>query len=89
MMLRKTLERLISTGSLTVIWPDGAKMHFGQVSKDSPHPEIEVDPDAIFVDKVEKDGGKNVSQASLAIKDPTTGKAIGAVTVGIDVDKLK
>jgi hypothetical protein len=49
----------------------------------------QVGPDAIFVDKVEKDGGKNVSQASLTIKDPTTGKAIGAVTVGIDVDKLK
>ena len=49
----------------------------------------QVGPDAIFVDKVEKDGGKNVSQASLAIKDPTTGKAIAAVTIGIDVDTLK
>jgi hypothetical protein len=46
-------------------------------------------PDAIWVDKVGKDGGKNVSQVSLTIKDPATGKAIGAVTVGIDVDKLK
>ncbi len=46
-------------------------------------------PDAIFVDKVSKDGGRNISQASLTIKDPATGKAIGAVTVGIDVDKLK
>lgn len=45
--------------------------------------------DAIWVDKVGKDGGKNVSQVSLTIKDPATGKAIGAVTVGIDVDKLK
>jgi hypothetical protein len=49
----------------------------------------QVGPDAIFVDKVEKDDGKNVSQASRAIKDPTTGKAIGAVTSGINVDKLK
>jgi hypothetical protein len=49
----------------------------------------QVGPDAIFVDKVENDGGKTVSQASLTIKDPSTGKAIGAVTVGIDVDKLK
>ena len=49
----------------------------------------QVGPDAIFVDKVEKDGGRNVSQASLTIKDPITGKAIAAVTVGIDVDKLK
>lgn len=48
-----------------------------------------VGPDAIFVDKVAKDGGKNISQASLTIKDPKTGKAIGAVTVGIDVDNLK
>ena len=48
-----------------------------------------VGPDAIFVDKVGKDGGRNISQASLAIKDPETGAAIGAVTVGIDVDKLK
>jgi hypothetical protein len=45
-------------------------------------------PDAIWVDRVGKDGGKNVSQVSLTIKDPATGKAIGAVTVGIDVDKL-
>ena len=46
-------------------------------------------PDAVFVDKVGKDGGRNVSQASLTIKDPATGQAIGAVTVGIDVDRLK
>jgi uncharacterized protein YcfL len=49
----------------------------------------QVGPDAIFVDKVEKDNGRNISQASLTIKDPATGKAIGAVTVGIDVDRLK
>lgn len=49
----------------------------------------QVGPDALFVDKVEKDNGKNVSQASLTIKDPATGQAIGAVTIGIDVDKLK
>jgi hypothetical protein len=49
----------------------------------------QVGPDAIFIDKVEKDHDKNISQASLTIKDPATGQAIGAVTVGIDVDKLK
>ena len=49
----------------------------------------QVGPDAIFVDKVEKDHDKNISQASLTIKDPATGQAIGAVTVGVDVDKLK
>jgi hypothetical protein len=49
----------------------------------------QVGPDAVFVDKVEKDKDRNISQVSLTIKDPATGKAIGAVTVGIDVDKLK
>jgi hypothetical protein len=48
-----------------------------------------VGADAIFVDKVGKDGGRNISQASLTIKDPSTGQPIGAVTVGIDVDMLK
>lgn len=46
-------------------------------------------PDAVFVDKVGKDAGRSISQASLSIKDPATGQPIGAVTVGIDVDKLK
>lgn len=45
--------------------------------------------DAIFIDKVAVDDGKNVSQVSVTIKDPKTGKAIGAATIGIDVDKLK
>lgn len=49
----------------------------------------QVGPDAIFVDKVERDHDKNISQASLTIKDPASGQAIGAVTVGIDVDKLR
>lgn len=49
----------------------------------------QVGPDAIFVDKVAKDKDKNVSQVSLTIKDPANGRAIGAVTVGVDVDKLK
>jgi len=45
--------------------------------------------EAIFVDKVSEDGGKNVSQVSVTIKDPKSGKSIGAATIGIDVDKLK
>jgi hypothetical protein len=49
----------------------------------------QIGPDAIFIDKVEQDHGKNISQASLTIKDPASGQAIGAITVGIDVDKLK
>jgi Skp family chaperone for outer membrane proteins len=43
--------------------------------------------DAVFVDAVEEDGGKKIAQASLTISDG--GKAIGAITVGIDVDQLK
>jgi hypothetical protein len=46
-------------------------------------------PDAIFVDKVGKDGGRSVSQVSLTIKEFATGQSIGAVTVGVDVDQLK
>lgn len=44
-------------------------------------------PDAIFVDAVEEDGGKKIAQASLTIVDG--GKAIGAITVGVDVDQVK
>ena len=47
-------------------------------------------PDAMFVDDVGPDGGlPNVCQVSLTIKDPSTGKAIGAMTVGVDTDQLK
>jgi len=49
-----------------------------------------VGPSAIFVDKVEKDESTQAfqSQISMTIADPATGKAIGAVTVGVDVDEL-
>ena len=47
-----------------------------------------VGPGAMFVDQVGKDGGRDISQASLTITDPVTGKPIGAMTVGIDVDQL-
>jgi hypothetical protein len=48
-----------------------------------------VGPDAMFADKVGPDGGRpNICQISLTIKDPATGKAIGAMTVGVDTDKL-
>ncbi|GLK71578.1 hypothetical protein KHC23_12380 [Ancylobacter dichloromethanicus] len=46
-----------------------------------------VGPGAIFVDKVEEDGGKKIAQVSAVIVDKDV--AIGAVTFGIDVDKLK
>ncbi len=46
-------------------------------------------PDAMFVDDVGPDGGlPDVCQVSLTIKDPATGKAIGAMTIGIDTDHL-
>jgi hypothetical protein len=47
-------------------------------------------PSAIFVDKIEKDESSQAfqSQISMAIADPATGKVIGAVTVGVDIDEL-
>ena len=49
-----------------------------------------VGPDAVFVDAIEKDESTQTlqSQVSVSIKDPATGKAIGAVTMGINVDAL-
>jgi hypothetical protein len=41
---------------------------------------------AIFVDKVEEDEGKKIAQASLTIVEK--GKPIGAITLGIDTDKV-
>jgi hypothetical protein len=47
-------------------------------------------PDAIFVDDVEKDESTQAlqSQASVTIDDPATGQPIGAITLGINLDKL-
>jgi hypothetical protein len=47
-------------------------------------------PDAVFLDKIEKDESTQAlqMQVSVSIKDPETGKAIGAVTFGINVDEL-
>ncbi|MGF1622098.1 MAG: PDC sensor domain-containing protein [Rhodomicrobiaceae bacterium] len=49
-----------------------------------------VGPEAVFVDNVEKDEStqKLQVQISMSIKDPESGKAIGAVTIGIDVTML-
>ena len=51
---------------------------------------FEVGPDAMFVDEVEFDNSTQSmqSQANFTVKDPVTGKAIGAVTVGFNVDAL-
>ncbi len=49
-----------------------------------------VGPDALHISEVEFDDstGFYQSQASLAIKDPSTGEVIGAVTFGINVQNL-
>ncbi|MGE0845250.1 MAG: hypothetical protein AB7L41_03215 [Flavobacteriaceae bacterium] len=48
-----------------------------------------VGPDAIFVDEIEKDESTQQlqSQVSVSIKDES-GKAIGAITLGVNVDAL-
>jgi hypothetical protein len=48
-----------------------------------------VGPDAVFIDAVAPDDGVNVSQANMSIKDMQTGKAIGAITIGVAVDKIR
>lgn len=47
-------------------------------------------PDALFVDEVEVDDSTDAlqSQASISITDPATGKVIGAITLGINLDAL-
>jgi hypothetical protein len=44
----------------------------------------------VFVDEVEEDESTQAlqSQASLTISDPATGEAIGAITIGINLDML-
>jgi hypothetical protein len=51
---------------------------------------FQVGPGAIFVDDVEKDESTQQmqTQVSATIVDPKTGAAIGAITVGINVDGL-
>ncbi|WP_370638372.1 hypothetical protein [Aurantimonas sp. VKM B-3413] len=47
-------------------------------------------PDAVFVDEVEQDESTQElqSQASFTINDPETGKPIGAVTAGVNLEAL-
>ena len=48
-----------------------------------------VGPDAVFIDEAAPDNGVNVAQADMTIKHPKTGKPIGAIIVGVVVDKLQ
>lgn len=50
----------------------------------------QVAPDAVFIDDVEFDDSSKAfqSQVSATIVDPASGKAIGAITIGINVEKL-
>ncbi len=43
---------------------------------------------AVFIDAVEEDGGKNISQTSLTVAHGN-GARLGAVTIGINVDALQ
>ncbi|WP_425403917.1 hypothetical protein [Hwanghaeella sp.] len=47
-------------------------------------------PDAVFVDEVEFDDSSQTfqSQVSATVVDPTDGKPIGAITLGINVENL-
>jgi len=47
-------------------------------------------PGVVFVDEVEEDESTQAlqSQASVTISDPDTGEAIGAITIGINLDML-
>jgi hypothetical protein len=49
-----------------------------------------VGPDAVFVDDVEQDEStqKFQVQTSITVVDPASGKAIGAMTVGLDAESL-
>lgn len=47
-------------------------------------------PDAVFIDEVEFDDSSQSYQSQLnaTVSDPATGEAIGAITVGVNVEKL-
>ena len=49
-----------------------------------------VGPGTVFVDAVEHDASTDSfqSQLSMSITDPATGQVIGAITVGVNVDRL-
>lgn len=52
---------------------------------------FQVGPDAVFIDDPEYDDEKNVwiVQANVTLKDPQSGKAIGAATFDLNLNELK
>ncbi|MCC3305588.1 hypothetical protein [Sneathiella sp. HT1-7] len=50
-----------------------------------------IGPEGVLIDEVEFDESTQTyqSQVSIAVVDPSTGKAIGAVTVGVNVEMLE
>ena len=50
----------------------------------------QVGPDAVFIDEVEFDESAEAfqSQVSATVVDPETGKPIGAITIGLNVENL-
>jgi hypothetical protein len=51
---------------------------------------FQVGPDVVFIDQVKKDESTQQLQVqvSVSIKDPETGKVIGAITLGLAADQL-
>ncbi|SDD93217.1 hypothetical protein [Rhodospira trueperi] len=63
---------------------------FWQGDEDKWQKTYAVGPDAVFIDEVEFDDSAEafLSQVSKTIVDPQTGEAIGAITVGVNVENL-
>jgi hypothetical protein len=49
-----------------------------------------VGPEAIFIDEIEFDDSSQMfqSQVSVAVPDPATGQPIGAITIGVNLERL-
>lgn len=48
-----------------------------------------VGPDAVFIDEVEFDDSSNTFQSQMSVSISDGGAAIGAITIGINVEKLQ
>ncbi len=61
---------------------------YNQADEDKYTKTFGVGSDAVFIDKIVSEGGKNALQANMTVKDASN-KSIGAMTVGINTDALK